>query len=78
MYNFINSFTNQSTLLTIQKENQLQVMKFLKNIFVDTSGWSSVHAYFDNEDLVAKIQLEDDIYVIEVCCSKFQIGKLIF
>ena len=35
---------------------------------VDTAGWSKVHAFFDHDDLVAKIQLEDDTYIIEVCC----------
>ena len=34
---------------------------------VDTAGWSKVHAFFDHDDLVAKIQLEDDTYIIEVC-----------
>ena len=48
----------------------LQDNSFIKKNMpaVDTAGWSKVHAFFDHDDLVAKIQLEDDTYIIEVGC----------
>ena len=60
--------TDQKYYKDLKTEWRPCVIIDLNNVSIaDTAGWSKVHAFFDHDDLVAKIQLEDDTYVIEVC-----------
>ncbi len=42
-------------------------MLMMKYSYTDSTGWSRVHGFFDGNNLVAKIEVDGEIYVIEVC-----------